>query len=116
MSESIIKQKAKEYLELNKGMALVRKQQKESKKKLEQIESEIKEYMVKNSMDSMVLNEGQIVLYERKVSQTFKKETILEKLTEKLKNADKAEELAESIVKNKKFNIEEKIKAVIKKK
>ena len=36
-------------------------------------------------MDSVSLKEGEIVLYAKKISQTFKKESIVEKLTEKLK-------------------------------
>ena len=67
-------------------------------------------------MDSISLKDGEIVLYSRKISQTFKKETIVERLTEELKDNLKAEQLAQSILENKKFIVEDKIKAVIKKK
>lgn len=116
MTESTIQDKFKLYLELNKEIALFRKKQADQKKILQNLEDEIKSYMKENQMDSISLNEGEILLYDRKISQSFKKETIVEKLTEKLKgNGELAESLAESIVTNKVFNIESKIKAKIKK-
>ena len=80
------------------------------------LEKEIREYMTKNDMDSISLKDGEIVLYARKIPQTFKKEVIMEKLNEKLKDSQKAEELTQSILQNKQFIVEDKIKAVIKKK
>jgi hypothetical protein len=104
------------YLLMNKELVGLRKQQTDLKTKLKDLEKKIKEYMIENSMDSISLKEGEIVLYDRKISQTFKKDAILEKLTEKLKDSEKAEELTESILQNKKFVLENKIRAVIKKK
>jgi hypothetical protein len=72
--------------------------------------------MTKNDMDSVSLRDGEIVIYPKKISQTFKKESIVEKLTEKLNDSQKAEELTQSILKNKTFIVEDKLKAVIKKK
>ncbi len=116
MANNEIQEKFKLYLELNKEIALFRKKQADQKKIIQNLEDEIKVYMKENQMDSISLNEGEIVLYDRKISQSFKKETIVEKLTEKLKgNGELAESLAESIVTNKVFNIESKIKAKIKK-
>ena len=83
---------------------------------IHQLKKEIKEYMTKNDMDSISLKEGEIVLYSKKISQTFKKEVIMEKLTEQLKDSKQAEELTQSILQNKKFLLEDKIKAIIKKK
>lgn len=115
MAETI-QEKFKLYLELNKEIAEFRKKQAAQKKVIQNLEDEIKQYMKDNEMDSISLNEGEILLYDRKVSQTYKKETIVEKLTEKLKgNGDLAESLAESIITNKVFNVESKIKAKIKK-
>ena len=110
-----IQAKFSEYINLNRELSNMRKQQKEVKNKAESLEKQIKEYMTNNDMDSISLKEGEIVLYSKKISQTFKKESIVEKLTEKLKDSQKAEELAQSIVSNKKFLVEDKIKAVIKK-
>jgi hypothetical protein len=106
----------KEYIDLSKEIQNLRNQQKELKNKMTKIELLIKEYMKNNEMDSISLNEAEIVLYDKKISQTFKKETITEKLTEELSDPSKAEELAKSIVQNKKFLIENKIKVVMKKK
>jgi hypothetical protein len=112
-----IQEKFRLYLEMQKELANFRKKQVEQKKLLQKLEDEIKEYMQSNDMDSIALKEGEIVLYDRKVSQTFKKPTVIEKITEKLRcDEKKAEELAESIFSNKVFTVERKIKANIKKK
>jgi hypothetical protein len=112
-----LSEKFVEYLNLNKQLIDLRKQQKDIKKNLDAIENEIKTYMKDNSMDCISLKEGEIVLYPRKISKTFKRETIVEKLTEKLKcDESKAEEITNSILTNKVFSVEDKIKAVIKNK
>jgi hypothetical protein len=112
---SEIQKKFQQYLELQKNLQKMRKDQKDTKGVLDKLEKEIKEYMTENDMDSISLKEGEIVLYAKKISQTFKKEVIMEKLNESLQNSQKAEELTESILKNKKYILEDKIKAVIKK-
>jgi len=104
-----------EYLTLHQELSMLRKQQKTIKKNADELEKKIKQYMTDNDMDSIALKEGEIVLYNKKIPQTFKKETLVEKLTEKLQNLQQAEELTDSILQNKKFVVEEKIKAVIKK-
>lgn len=111
-----IQDKFAEYINLNKEMSTIRKQLKQQKQRSDALEKEIKEYMTSNDMDSISLKEGEIVLYAKKISQTFKKESIVEKLTEQLKDSQKAEELTQSILTNKKFLVEDKVKAVIKKK
>lgn len=116
MSNQTIQEKFTLYLELNKELAQLRKQQRGFKTKITEIEKDIKEYMTKNEMDSVALKDGEIILYNKKIPQTFKKESIVEKLTESLKDSQRAEELTESILHNKKFVVEEKIRAVIKKK
>lgn len=105
-----------EYLLLNKELSMIRKQQKTIKTNVVELEKKIKQYMQDNDMDSISLKDGEIVMYSKKIPQTFKKESIIEKLTEKLNDSNKAEELTESILQNKKFLVEDKLKAVIKKK
>ena len=115
MTEAI-QQKFKDYLQLNTEITELRKSQADKKKQADKVEKEIFEYMRENNMDSVKLNEGEIVLYERKISQTYKKEKIVEKLTEELKgNKTLAETLTESIINNKVFNTEPKIRAKLKK-
>ena len=109
------KEKLNKFMELQKNLQDLRKQQAEIKKLLVSSEKEIKEYMVQNNMDSISLNGGEIILYGKKIPQTFKKQVILDKLCEKLKDAQKAEELTESIINNKQFIVEDKIKVVVKK-
>lgn len=111
-----IQEKFKLYLELNKEIVEFRKKQREQKKVLDQLENEIHDYMNDNNMDSISLKDGEIVLYDRKVSQSFKRPAIVEKLTEKLKcDEKKAEDIAESILTNKVYTVEKKIKVNIKK-
>lgn len=112
-----IQEKFKLYLDINKEITEFRKKQREQKKMLQQLEQEIFDYMSDNNMDSISLKDGEIVLYDRKVSQSFKRPAIVEKLTEKLRcDEKKAEDIAESILTNKVFTVEKKIKANIKKK
>lgn len=115
MSDTI-QEKFKEFLELNKELSLLRKTIKDKKDYVTQLEKDIKEYMTNNNMDSIAMKDGEIVLYEKKISQTFKKDTIVEKLTEQLKDSQKAEALTQCILENKKYIVEDKIKAVLKKK
>ena len=111
-----IQEKFKLYIEMNKEIAEFRKKQREQKKLLDKLEQEIHDYMNNNNMDSINLKEGEIILYEKKISQSFKRPAIVEKLTEKLHcDEKKAEELAESILTNKVYTLEKKIKANIKK-
>jgi hypothetical protein len=112
-----IQEKFKLYIEINKEITEFRKKQRDQKKELQRLEQEIFDYMSENNMDSISLKEGEIVLYDKKVSQSFKRPAIVEKLTEKLRcDEKKAEDIAESILTNKVFTVEKKIKANIKKK
>jgi hypothetical protein len=115
--DSEIQEKFKLYIELQIEIGEFRKKQNEQKKVLQNLEDSIKEYMTANELDSIALKGGhEIILYERKVSQTLKKNTIVEKLTEKLKgDTKKAEELTESIFNNKIFTTEAKVKSKLKK-
>lgn len=107
--------KCREYLAINKELGEVRKRARELKKKSDELEKEIKAYLVKNEMDSVCLPEGEILLYEKKIPQTFKKDSIVEKLTEELNDSRKAELITERILTNKKFVMEDKIRCVLKK-
>lgn len=108
-------EKFREYLSISKELGDYRKKVRELKKKSDQLEKEVKSYMVQHEMDSICLPEGEIMLYEKKIAQTFKKESIVEKLTEELKDSRKAEELTQSILSNKKYVTEDKIRCVLKK-
>lgn len=110
-----IAQTLSDFLTLQQKMQEYRLKTKELTKAMKSMEEEIKEYMTKHSMDEIKLDSGNIVLYNKKVPQTFKKEVIKEKLEKKLQNAKQAEELANVIVDNKTFTLEEKIKVVLKK-
>lgn len=111
-----IQDKLKLYIELNKEIAAFRKKQADQKKVVQQLENEIHDYMTTNDLDSIPLKDGDIVLYEKKVSQSFKRPAIIDKITEELGcDGSKAEKLAESILTNKVFTVETKVKANIKK-
>jgi septal ring factor EnvC (AmiA/AmiB activator) len=119
MSETInemsAQDKCKMYLQINKEIAEYKKKNKDQKKILQNLEKDIHEYMLENDMNSIQTKDGEIVMYDKKKSETFKVERITECLKEKL-NCDesKANVLAESILSNKVFTTEKKIKANIK--
>lgn len=110
-----ISSKMKKYITINKEVAELRKKMKTLQDENKSLESEIKDYMTQNDLDEIKLDDANIVLFQKKVPQTFKKENIKEKLEEKLKDSRKAEELTDIILKNKTFTVEDKIKAVLKK-
>lgn len=103
------------YIELQKEVQAFRLKIKNSQKEIQGLENDIKDFMLENNMDEIKLNGANIVLYNKKTPQTFKKEVIKEKIEERLKDEKKAEELAEAILQNKKYAVVEKIKAVLKK-
>ena len=112
---SQIKEKFTEYFDICKELAALRKQQNARKKRSDSLEKEIKEHMTVNDLDSLSFKDGQIILYDRKNLQTFKKESIQECLKEELGDANKAEKLAETIISNKVYKTEKKIKVNLKK-
>jgi hypothetical protein len=120
MSNATMNENTTEYLRLNKELSELRKTQSKQKKRLTELEGIIKTYMQDNNIDSLqCTNGGEIKLYDKKIPQTFKKENIINKLTEKLHNTNlkgtSVEDLTESILKNNVFVTEEKIKAIVKK-
>jgi hypothetical protein len=115
MDNVSIQEKFKLYLELNKEIVEFRKKQAEQKKVLQNLEDEIKEYMIKNDMDSISTNEGEIILFEAKKSETFKRDTMVDLLTEKLKDEQKATAIVESIISNKVFTVTQKVKVKVRK-
>jgi hypothetical protein len=111
-----IQEKLKLYVELNKEISEFRKKQRDQKKVLDQLEKEIFDYMSDNNMENISLKDGDIIIYDKKVSQSFKRPAIVEKLTEKLRcDEKKAEDIAESLLTNKVYTLEKKIKVNIKK-
>lgn len=117
MSEVVvsIQDKFKLYIALQKEIKSFRVKQAEQKKILQTLEADIQEHMLQNELDNITLADGEIVIYQRKTNQGMKRPAIIEKISEKLKCSDeKAEELAESILTNKIFSVEHKIKANIK--
>lgn len=112
-----IEEKFAQFISFETELVALRKKTSEIKKAKDKLEVEIKEYMKNNELDSISINNAQIVLYDKKISKTFSKEAIVENLKEQLNgDENKAEALADSILKNKTFNTEPKVKAVIKKK
>jgi hypothetical protein len=90
------------YAEIKKKLSEMRKEQMILKREADDIEIKIKEYLIEKKEDSIVLNNCQISLYEKKINQTFKKDSIIQVLNDKLHDNDKAIDLAESILANKK--------------
>lgn len=112
-----IQEKFKLYIALQKEIAEFRKKQAEQKKVLQTLEADIQEHMLNEGLDNITLADGEIVIYQRKTNQAMKKPAMTEKIAEKLKCTDeKAEELAEALLGNKIFAVENKIKANLKKK
>jgi len=110
-----ITEKFKKYLEITKEIADIKKSINEKKKITEKLGEEIYKHMVDNEIDSINIAEGEIVLYQRKVPQKFKKENIIETINETIKNPEISEKLTDKIMNNKVCSIESKIRAIVKK-
>ena len=111
---------ANEYLSIHKELSELRKLQSKLKKRFIEYETTIKKHMQDNNMTSLIASGGnEIKIYDKKIPQTFKKDNIVKKLTEKLSNTTlngtNIEDLTDSILKNNVFVVEEKIKAIVKK-
>lgn len=104
-----------EYFDAVNESKELRTKQKNLKKKIDDIQNKIKKYMIENDINNLSFEQGDIVMYEKKIPQTFKKENIIETLTEELKDNEKATEITHTILSNKKFLIENSVKAVVKK-
>jgi hypothetical protein len=110
-----IAEKFTTYFAISKELAALRKQQTALKKQSDILEREIKEHMTANDLDSLSFKEGQIILYDRKNLQTFKKESMVECLKEELGDPNRAEQLADTIISNKVYKMEKRIKVNLKK-
>lgn len=110
-----ITDKIEEYLSIKKQCAEWSKKQKEYKETLSTLESYIQDYMLENNVNSINTTNGEVILYDRKINQSMKKETMIEKLTSELKDAKIAENLVGKILSNKVFTTEPKIKPRLKK-
>jgi predicted metal-dependent RNase len=104
-----------EYFDAVNESKELRVKQKNLRKKIDDIQNKIKKYMIENDISNLSFEQGDIVMYEKKIPQTFKKENIIETLTEELKDNEKATEITHTILSNKKFLIENSVKAVVKK-
>jgi len=110
-----IKNVIEKCLELEMSLKDIKSRQKEIKTQIDNYKIEIKEYLIDNEIDKLALSNGEIKLVDRKISQTFKKETIANVLQERLKQTKDPEELADSIIENKKYIIEKTVKINLKK-
>ena len=107
--------KLQQYINLQKEILEFKKKQKENSKILFALEKDIKDYMETNNTDSIPFQDGEIVLYERKINQAFKKRNLTKKLKDTLHiDVDKASEIANTIIKDKVFNVQPRIKLELK--
>lgn len=112
--------KIDEYISMYKELNELKKKQTNLRKMIKELDDDIKKHMRDNELSVLQSsNGGEILLYNKKIPQTFKKENIINKLNEKLQdihlNNTSVDDLADSIFKNDVFVIEEKIKPNLKK-
>ena len=102
------------YISLHKKAKELRLEQKELKQKIQVCDARIMEYMSDNSLDSISHKDASITLYNKKMSQKFKKQNIQDKIAEKIGNNEKAREIAESVCTNTDCTTKEAIKISLK--
>jgi seryl-tRNA synthetase len=111
--------KIDQYLSIHKELNELKKKQANLRKNLKMLDVEIKKHMQENNLNVLTSQSGGVItLYEKKIPQTFKKENIINKLSEKLQNVPlkntTVSDIADSLFQNV-FVIEEEIKPVLKK-
>lgn len=106
-----MKEEIKELVEKTEQIKDYRKIISKINKEVRALNEKIKEWMENNNKDSISYDGNEIKLVEKHISQSFKKDVISEKLMEELNApSEKCQELAESIVNNKKFIVKKIIK------
>lgn len=106
-----MKEEIKELVEKTEQIKDYRKIISKINKEVRALNEKIKEWMETNNKDSISYDGNEIKLVEKHISQSFKKDVISEKLMEELNApSEKCQELAESIVNNKKFIVKKIIK------
>lgn len=99
------------YSSLQKESLEIQKAQKEKKKLLKTLHKEIECYMKDHDINVLQIPDGEIKLCDKKVNQTFKLQSIKNKLVQKLKcKEEEISELAESLVSEKVFTTEQCVK------
>ncbi len=82
----------------------IQKIQKDKRKILKKLQKEIEEYMKQKEIEILPIPGGELQICDKKINQTFKLQSIKDKLVEKLKcKEDEISELAESLVSEKIF-------------
>lgn len=112
---SDIRERLADYLKSQADIRAHKKAIKDLSAQAKTLEADIMEYMTQHSMDEIRTDGGHVVLYNKKVPQTFKKESIVHKLDTVLGDSKKAEHLANAILQNKTYTLKEQLKAVFKK-
>lgn len=106
-----LKDSVKKYITMDDEIRIINKDIKILKEKRKNMEEEILNYMKENKVDQIKLGSGKLQLVTSKVYSTMKKEIIFETLIQKV-GESKAEEITDSIIKNRKMNEVIKIKRV----
>jgi len=107
-----IKDKVKTLIYIQKEIKELSAEVKEKRTRVKDLEVEIQEYMEKENLDKISVDAGEITLYDRKSSQKFKKESIKGKLQGVVEPC-KIDSVVDSIIDNKDFVLEQKLKTKI---
>jgi hypothetical protein len=122
MEETDIKEVYDNYYRLKHEMKTLKEQERKVSKDIQEEEIKIKEHMTVNQIDCVSMTNYQIILYEKKINQTYKKQTIKSVILEsmdtikQLTDNDRISELlTENIMNNKVFITKPEIKIKINK-
>jgi len=117
MSEkSILVEKIKRWLDVEKKIISFQKEIKELKKQKKNISIDLTEIMKNKQLDSIDVNQGQILYTKNKSKKGINKKYLEVVLTKYLDNDDKAKELCEFILENREIVEKENIRLKLHKK
>jgi hypothetical protein len=99
-----LKTDIREYIDLDDEIKKINSTLKELKLEKKKMEENILQYMKKTNTDQINLGKGKLKLVKGKSYEGLKKEYIISQLTEGKMDKSKAEDIADSLMKNRKMN------------
>lgn len=113
MNNEVFNENVKKYADAAKAVSDLKKRAKELKAEMANLETSIKQFMVENEVDAISVKNIQISLGTQKISKTFKRDSMVKRLKEKVGDTSTAEELTDWVINNRIFDEKPKLKTKV---
>jgi regulator of replication initiation timing len=113
MNNEVFNENVRKYADAAKAVSDLKKRAKELKAEMANLETSIKQFMVENEVDAISVKNIQISLGTQKISKTFKRDSMVKRLKEKVGDTSTAEELTDWVMNNRIFDEKPKLKTKV---